>query len=129
MKPSDIAAMTNVSDPQLSPDGHHIAYVVGRVDEEANMYRSQIWVVPTDQTAPPRALTAGTHSDANPRWSPDGRQVAFSSSRAKDAKGKTRSTLHLLPFGVPGETSPLSLIHIRRCRRSTLGTSRTSASP
>ncbi|MGY9083710.1 MAG: S9 family peptidase [Acidimicrobiales bacterium] len=108
MKPSDIAAMTNVSDPQLSPDGHHIAYVVGRVDEEANMYRSQIWVVPTDQTAPPRALTAGTHSDANPRWSPDGRQLAFSSSRAKDAKGKTRSTLHLLPFGVPGETITLA---------------------
>ena len=42
MKPSDIAAMTGVSDPQLSPDGHHIAYVVTRIDEEKNTYRSQI---------------------------------------------------------------------------------------
>jgi len=108
MKPSDIAAMTGVSDPQLSPDGHHIAYVVTRIDEEKNTYRSQIWVVATDQTAPPRALTSGTYRDGNPRWSPDGRQLAFSSSRAKDAKGKTKSTLHLLPYGVPGETITLA---------------------
>ena len=108
MQPSDIAALTSVSDPQLSPDGHHIAYVVNRIDEEANSYCSQIWVVPTDQTASPRALTAGTHKDSNPRWSPDGRQIAFSSSRAKDSKGKTRSSLHLLPFGVPGETITLA---------------------
>jgi dipeptidyl aminopeptidase/acylaminoacyl peptidase len=108
MKPSDIVLLTSVSDPQLSPDGHHIAYVVSRVDAEANTYRSQIWVVATDQTAPPRALTAGTHRDSNPRWSPDGRQLAFTSSRATDAKGKTKSSLHLLPFGVPGETVTLA---------------------
>jgi dipeptidyl aminopeptidase/acylaminoacyl peptidase len=104
MKPSDIADLASVSDPQLSPDGRHVAYVVGRVDEEANSYRSQIWVAPTDQSSPPRALTAGTDRDANPRWSPDGQQLAFTSSRSKDAKGATRSTVHLLPFGVPGET-------------------------
>ena len=104
MKPSDIAALTSVSDPQLSPDGRHIAYVVTRVDEKSNTYRNRIWVATTDDTAAPRPLTAGEHSDGSPRWSPDGRQLAFTSSRSKDAKGATKSTLHLLPFGEPGET-------------------------
>ena len=108
MKPSDIVSLTSVGDPQLSPNGHHIAYVVSRVDEERNTYRSQIWVVPTDESGPPRALTAGTHKDANPRWSPDGTQLAFTSTRATDKAGKTRSSLHLLPFGVPGETVTLA---------------------
>jgi len=108
MQPADIAASTSVSDPQLSPDGHHTAYVVTTISEEANEYRSRIWVVPTDATAAPRALTSGIGRDSSPRWSPDGRQLAFSSNRAKDEKGKTRSTLHLLPFGVPGETVTLA---------------------
>lgn len=104
MKPSDIAALTSVGDPQLSPDGRHIAYVVTRIDEAANAYVSQIWVAPTAPGTRPRALTAGEHRDSQPRWSPDGAQLAFTSSRAKDDKGKTRSTLHLLPFEVAGET-------------------------
>lgn len=108
MKPSDIAGLTNVSDPQLSPDAKHIAYVVTRTDEEANRYRSQIWVATTDGSAPPRALSSGDHSDGCPRWSPDGTMLAFASSRAKDPNGRTRSTLHLLPFGVPGETVTLA---------------------
>ncbi len=108
MKPSDIVSLTNVSDPQLSPDGSHVAYVVSRIDEDANTYRSQIWVVATDGSSPARALTAGTHRDSSPRWSPDGRQLAFTSARAKDPAGKTKASLHLLPFGVPGETVTLA---------------------
>ena len=103
MKPSDIAGLTSASDPQLSPDGRHVAYVVNRVDAEANAYTSQIWVVATSPSAVPRPLTAGEHKDSQPRWSPDGTTIAFASSR-KDDKGKKRATLHLLPFEVPGET-------------------------
>lgn len=108
MKSSDIVGLTNVSDPQLSPDSKHIAYVVTRTDEEANRYRSQIWVATTDGSAPPRPLSSGDHSDGCPRWSPDGTMLAFASSRAKDAKGRTQSSLHMLPFGVPGETITLA---------------------
>ena len=104
MKPSDIAALTAAGDPQLSPDGRHIAYVLSRVDHEANSYTSQIWIAATNGSTQPRPLTAGEHKDSQPRWSPDGTQLAFVSARKTDAKGKTRSTLHLLPFGVPGET-------------------------
>lgn len=108
MKPSDIAALTSVEDPQLSPDGCHVAYVVTRVDSAKNSYRSQIWVVGTDGSTASRALSSGEHRDSQPRWSPDGRQLAFTSSRAKDKQGKTRSTLHLLPFNVAGETVTLA---------------------
>ena len=108
MQPSDLAALTWVGDPQLSPDGRHVAYVVRRIDDPQNTYRSQIWVVPTDGSAPPRALTSGEHRDAQPRWSPSGSTLAFTSSRATDDKRRTRSTLHLLPFGVPGETVTLA---------------------
>ncbi len=108
MKPSDIAGLTSVSDPQLSPDSQHIAYVVTRADEEANRYRSQIWVATTNGTAPPRPLSSGEHSDGNPRWNADGSMLAFTSSRTKDAAGRTQSSLHLLPFGVPGETVQLA---------------------
>lgn len=104
MKPSDIAKLTSVGDPQLSPDGRNVAYVVVRIDEPKNAYSSQIWVVGTEPGSRPRALTSGEFRDANPRWSPDGSQLAFTSSRAKNAAGKTKSTLHLLPFESPGET-------------------------
>lgn len=108
MKPADIAALTTISDPQLSPNGHHIAYVVTRIDRKANAYRSQIWVVPTDAESAPRALTAGEHSDNTPRWSPDGSQLAYTSHRAKDGDRKARSSVHLLPFAGPGETVQLA---------------------
>ena len=102
MKPTDIAALAWVSDPELSPDGNHVAYVVNRIDEDKNEYRRQVWVVGTDGTTPPRALTAGD-KDGSPRWSPDGRQLSFVSTTKND-EGKKESALRLLPFDLPGET-------------------------
>ncbi len=104
MRPADILAQTSVSDPQLSPDGRHVAYVLGRVDEPNNAYSSQVWIAATDASSPPRPLTAGAHKDGSPRWSPDGGRIAFTSTRKKDDKGRTKSTLHILPFEQPGET-------------------------
>ena len=108
MQPSDLSALVSVGDPQLSPDGRHVAYVLNRIDGDANKYTSQIWVVPTDGSAPPRALTSGEHRDGQPRWSPNGSVLAFTSTRRKDDKGRTRSTLHVVPFEVPGETALLA---------------------
>jgi len=86
LKPDDIYSLPTVSDPRLSPDGSTVAFVVTRADREGDTYRSTIWLVPTDGDAPPRGLTAGDHRDGTPRWSPDGRQLAFTSDRGGDRR-------------------------------------------
>lgn len=72
-----------VSDPQVSPDGRHIAYVVKTADQQdKTKYQSRIWLVETTG-GEPRQLTAGPKVDSSPRWSPDGSQLAFTSNRAE----------------------------------------------
>ena len=100
MRPSDIGGLTDASDPRVSPDGRWIAFVATSVDLEANEYRSRVWVAGADGESPPRPLTAGAARDSRPRWAPDGRALAFVSHR--EGKG---STLHVLPFGEPGEVT------------------------
>ncbi len=78
----DLYKLRFVSDPQVSPDGSQVAYVVAWVDpDEHTRYRSQIMLVPFDGSSAPRALTSGRHRDTAPRWSPDGRFLAFLSNR------------------------------------------------
>ena len=45
-------------------------------------YRSAVWLAPADGSAPPRQLTLGRKHDSAPRWSPDGRTLAFLSDRS-----------------------------------------------
>jgi dipeptidyl aminopeptidase/acylaminoacyl peptidase len=86
--PEDLYRFTYVSDPQLSPDGGRVAFVRTVVDREDDGYRSQIWIVPADGSAPPRRFTAGPN-DTAPRWSPDGSRLAFLAKRGgKDAKAQ-----------------------------------------
>jgi dipeptidyl aminopeptidase/acylaminoacyl peptidase len=75
----DMIAMHRLSDPQISPDGKWVAYVVSTPDMQTNHAVSNIWIVPADGGTE-RELTRGG-SDSRPRWSPDGKKIAFLSSR------------------------------------------------
>ena len=87
----DLLAFEFVGDPQLSPDGAQVAFTRTTVDGKDNSYRSQIHVVPTDGSSPAKPLTGGPKRDGQPRYSPDGRYLAFVSDREADTpatKGK-----------------------------------------
>ncbi|HEY3022670.1 MAG TPA: S9 family peptidase [Actinomycetota bacterium] len=103
MLPADVYELTGVADPRLSPDGSAVAFVVWSVDREANRYRGAIWLVPVDGSSPPRQVTAGEKRDADPRWSPDGRSLAFTSDRDGEKK-----QLYVLPTAGPGEARRLT---------------------
>jgi len=77
----DYIAFHFPSDAHISPDGKQVAYVVTVIDQQRNRRVSSIWLVDVDGRSAPRRLTAeGVNSNA-PRWSPDGSELAFLSTR------------------------------------------------
>jgi dipeptidyl aminopeptidase/acylaminoacyl peptidase len=91
--PEDLYALRMAEDPQLSPDGERVAYIVTSFDRPTYEYRRTIWVAPV-AGGEPRQFTSGPN-DTAPRWSPDGRQLAFvrapaRKSRPKDAAERDR---------------------------------------
>ena len=79
---ADLVALNRVSDPQVSPDGRYVAYVIRETDLEANKGRTGVWLLDGTAGAPPRRLTQHPANDTSPRWSPDGRTLYFLSTRS-----------------------------------------------
>ncbi|MEO1166227.1 MAG: S9 family peptidase, partial [Chloroflexota bacterium] len=96
----DVTRIRYVEDPQLSPDGAWVAYVVKRANMMKKGYDRDIYLAKTDGSQTTRLTRAGNNS--SPRWSPDGTELAFVSSRAD------RPQIYVLPIGTPGEARALT---------------------
>jgi dipeptidyl aminopeptidase/acylaminoacyl peptidase len=80
LKVNDLFRFKRVSDPQVSPDGKTVSYVVTVYDKETNKRANHIHLMPISG-GESQVLADGGGKDSRPRWSPDGKQLAFISSR------------------------------------------------
>lgn len=100
----DILNLKRLSDPQLSPDGRTVAYVIGTVDRVGNRVVNQIHTIGIDGSRP-RQLTDGPKSSSGPRWSPDGKSIAYNHDGqiwVMDADGDDKDKITSLSSGASG---------------------------
>ena len=73
----DLITAVRVSEPDLSPDGTSVAYVRTTTNGQTGKRNPDLWFVPADGSAPPRLLVGGDSTETTPRYSPDGKSIAF----------------------------------------------------
>ena len=93
---ADWYKLNTLSTPAMSPDGSRIAFTVQTVNERDNKYHREVWVVPTAGGDAVRFTSPSTES-SNPRWSPDGKLLLFTSQRPGG-----RGTTWMLRMDQPG---------------------------
>src|SRR4051794_10864453 len=81
---TDLYAFKWAPDPRISPNGAEIAFTQVSVTAKHDNYQTSVWIVPATG-GPARQLTSGAH-DSMPRWSPDGKRLAFLRAAEKDGK-------------------------------------------
>jgi Tol biopolymer transport system component len=84
---TDLVNLKQVSDPEISPDGNLVAYVVVTPKPAGQHRNAHIWIVPTDGSTQARLFAYSSATDISPMWSPDGRSVAFLSDRENPSHG------------------------------------------
>lgn len=104
----DLLAVKGVADPQVSPDGKWVVYVVSELDRDSGKSNSDLWLVAVSG-GEPRRLTTAPGADNHPRWSPDGKTIAFASTRGGSSQvwllpieGGEARQLTKLPIDVSG---------------------------
>ncbi len=90
----DLYRIISVEDPRISPDGRWIAYVQTAPDRMENGYKRNIWLVSTSGGDPLQLTRSG--KDTQPRWSPDSKTLAFTSTRDE------KPQIYLLRMTEPG---------------------------
>lgn len=107
MQIDDLIGAIRVTDPQLTPDGSHVVYVRTTTDLKSGERNADIWTVPADGSGGPKELIVASKTDNTPRLSPDGRTLAFISTRdgapqvfVSDARGANVRKITNLSMGV-----------------------------
>ena len=97
----DLLAMHRVAEAEISPDGKWVAYTVATPDMDANRNATNLWMAPV--AGGDAIQLTRTGKDSSPKWSPDGKTIAFLSSRGGD------SQIYVLSME-GGEAHPLTRI-------------------
>ncbi|MCK4572401.1 PD40 domain-containing protein, partial [candidate division WOR-3 bacterium] len=93
IRAEDLYNFKLIYNSEISPDGNHVVFCVQRVDKKTEKKYSNIWVVPTDRGSA-RQFTYGEWTDRQPKWAPDGREIAFISNR----KDEEQEQIYIMPF-------------------------------
>jgi dipeptidyl aminopeptidase/acylaminoacyl peptidase len=104
----DLYDLNVLADVRISPEGSRVVYSLQRVDRKSQKRYTNLWLVPVAD-GEPQQFTWGDQSDTQPRWSPDGRRIAFLSNRLDADKP---APLFTIPVD-GGEARPLADLHGR----------------
>jgi len=100
LSPENFLELGNVQDPQFSPDGQRVAFVVSEPQKSEKRIR-HIWLY-DKKSGVARQFTYSEKSETTPRWSPDGTKLAFLSNRGGDEQ-----QIYVLSMA-GGEASPVT---------------------
>lgn len=98
----DLYRLRVISGCEISPDGEYVVFSLQRIDRMSEKKHFNLWMVSTRRGGP-RRFTWGDQSDTSPKWSPDGREVAFLSNRVEEKQPQ----IYIIPF-YGGEARPVT---------------------